>query len=322
MKNFLIAILIFVVWSFFGLWLYSVLDGNPNGQEIAVRDSLGNDVETTNPSDSISEASVDSLRTDPSAINENLEFSGGFKAVSDTGDIVFLYDEGIEITKNTADIRIPEAVVDFKYKLNTYFIEHPDKELHILSFYDPSEDLATPNFGEQRGAKVIRELQKVGILRERMVLKPTIKKMEFDSIGHFGNGIHFVFKPLDEDRLKSPTFSVPQPKSIYPKFVNNDIFPNEELRNLLTEMQSVFAANPQVTAEIIGHTDNIGNAQDNYVVGLKYAQQVRWYLISKGDFDRKRIKARSEGENVPITSNNSKKGRLENRRIEVRYINK
>ena len=33
MRNFLIAFLVFLVWSFFGLWLYSWLNPTPNGTQ-------------------------------------------------------------------------------------------------------------------------------------------------------------------------------------------------------------------------------------------------------------------------------------------------
>jgi len=54
-------------------------------------------------------------------------------------------------------------------------------------------------------------------------------------------------------------------------------------------------------------------------MGLQYARQVRWYLISKGNFEKSAIKASSKGETEPIDTNNSKRGRNANRRIEIVY---
>ena len=67
----------------------------------------------------------------------------------------------------------------------------------------------------------------------------------------------------------------------------------------------------------MGHTDNIGNSNDNYATGLKNARQVRWYLVSKGGIDKTKIIASSKGESEPIDSNNSHQGRIANRRIKV-----
>lgn len=318
MKQFLIALLIFLVWSFFGLWLYSTLKTPEMGEAIAVNDEenteLLEDLETKVDStevDSIADIKI----TGKSTFDEN-----SFKAMTNEGDLVFLYDEGVEIQKNSSELQISEGAIDFKYKLNTYLVEHPDQELHILAYYDPSENLETPNFGEQRGIRMINLLAQVGILRERMVIKPTIKKMEFDTLGKNENGIGFVFRPLNEERLKSPRYRIPATRAVYPKFVNGNIYANQDLKDLVPEMQQVLQSNPNITVEIIGHTDNVGNGQDNYLVGLKYAQQARWYLINKGNLDKKRIKALSKGESEPIADNNYKAGRNENRRIEVKYI--
>lgn len=321
MKQFIIAFLIFLIWSFFGLWLYSSLSSSENGEAIAVSntsdkaaDTIAKQVvrDTLGLKDSLAVSEVEKEITPP--------LKEGFKAVTENGDLVFFYDEGALIKKNTADLEIPEASIDFKYKLNTYLLEHPDQELHILSYYDPSENVESPNYGVQRGTKMMNLLAKTGIIRDRMVVKPTIKKMDFDSLGIYTNGIGFIFRPLDEERLKTPRISIPPPKSIYPKFVNQNIYANQELKDVVSEIQMVLESYPNVNVEIIGHTDNIGNAQDNYLVGLKYAQQARWYIINKGKIDKSRIKARSKGEIEPIADNKYKKGRIENKRIEIKYI--
>ena len=51
--------------------------------------------------------------------------------------------------------------------------------------------------------------------------------------------------------------------------------------------------NPNLIIEVIGHTDNIGNANDNYLLGLNYAKQVRWYFINKGGIDKNKVVASS-----------------------------
>ena len=76
-------------------------------------------------------------------------------------------------------------------------------------------------------------------------------------------------------------------------------------------------ANPDVRIELIGHTDNIGNGQDNYTMGLNYSKQVEWYLVAKGGIANSKIKASSKGEEEPIDTNNSREGRIVNRRVEV-----
>jgi OmpA-OmpF porin, OOP family len=326
MKNFIVAFLIFLIWSFFGLWLfYNVQPLGNSTNDTAVQSDLEGIEDlpmTISDTLEVSNAKLDSLqsktvrRIDDTSIAE----PGGLRAMNESGDIIFLFDDGIGIEKNSAKINIPSTLLDFKYKVNSYLIEHPDQELQIVAYYDASENVSTPNFGESRGTQVMMVLASVGIVKERMVVKPTIKQIEFDSLGGYNNGISFIFNPLNEDRFKTPTFDIPATKTIYPKFVNNDVFVDKVLKDYLVEAQTILNNYPNVTMEIVGHTDNVGNAQDNYVVGLKYARQVRWYFISQGKLDKDRVKATSMGESNAIASNGTERGRLLNRRIEIKYI--
>jgi len=254
----------------------------------------------------------DELRTDTSG-------SLGLKATTPGNELVFLYSEGITIWKNTDQLEYSSKILDFKYKLNTYLVEHPDEELQISSLYSASENIVHPNFGSQRGQKLKRILLKSGISGEKMVVKPVIREIAFDENGVFKNGIFFSFQPLDSERVEDLRLSLPETKTIYPELVNNDIVVNIALQDLLAEVKNAVESNPNLLVHIVGHTDNIGNANDNYKLGLKYARQVRWYLLINGNIKRDRIIASSEGESKAIAGNKTKRGRLLNRRIEVIY---
>ena len=112
---------------------------------------------------------------------------------------------------------------------------------------------------------------------------------------------------------------LPESVLVYPKFSETGIIVNNNLRNLLEEVKVAFEHDPDLTINIIGHTDNVGNASDNYRMGLQYAREVRYYLITKGNIKSSAIKASSKGELDPIDTNNTKRGREANRRIEVVY---
>ncbi|MCB0457320.1 MAG: OmpA family protein, partial [Flavobacteriaceae bacterium] len=193
------------------------------------------------------------------------------------------------------------------------------EEVQITALYAASEKIKTPNLGIRRANKVRETLESIGIPREKIAIKSMIKDFKYDENNYFSYGISFAFKPLDTLRLNSLKFKLPEDKTLYPKLVNNDIFVNDVLKNLLEEVTAVFSENPDVQVEIVGHTDNIGNANDNYLLALKYARQVRWYLISKGGFDKNKVIALSEGEAKPIASNNTEEGQFLNRRIDVKY---
>lgn len=330
MKSFLIAFVVFLVWAFFGLWLYSWLQpvDNANRKEdsIATNENSESNLDINNPLKIEESPDILIASKDTIGLSENEDdpvvdgtLAEGMKATTKNGDVVFIYTEGITIWKNTNQIEYPNGVLDFKYKLNTYLIEHPNQELHISSVYSASENIENPNFGFQRGVKIKEILSRTGIPNEKMVIKSVIREVEFKSDNSFANGVNFSFHPLDKERVKSLKLLLPETKTIYPKLVNNDIFVNKALEDLLKEVKGALQKNPNLIVNIVGHTDNIGNANDNYLLGLKHARQVRWYLITKGNLDKKRVVAISEGESKSIATNRNERGRLLNRRIEIKY---
>jgi OmpA-OmpF porin, OOP family len=74
--------------------------------------------------------------------------------------------------------------------------------------------------------------------------------------------------------------------------------------------------NPLYKATITGHTDSIGTPENNQIVSVRRAENVRKSLIDQG-IAPERLTAVGKGESMPIMSNMLKAGRAENRRIEV-----
>lgn len=67
-----------------------------------------------------------------------------------------------------------------------------------------------------------------------------------------------------------------------------------------------------------GHTDSIGTPQYNEKLGLRRAQAVKDYMVSKG-VPADKIKAESKGETQPVATNKTKEGRAKNRRVEIDF---
>ncbi len=319
MKNFLIAVTVFLIWSVFGLWLYSWIQSDATSNE-----ANNNTTETElvqEKDDDKKNVSVNDSKHNKQEVGE--EDSGkkiqyGLSAVNEQGDLIFNFSEGISTKLNTTEIDVPSQLIDFKYKLYIYSTEHPDEELHIESLYSPKENLMNPNLGVQRGEKIKNILTEMGISVEKIVIRPVIKGIDNDDSDWVNNCIQFAFKPLDMERIKLLK-TTPKSKVIYPRYTNSGIMANSTLKELVVEIKGYISNNPDLMVEIVGHTDNIGNGIDNYKMGLKYARQVRWYLINKGGFDPNQITASSKGEEEPIESNNTSNGRTANRRIEIKF---
>ncbi len=323
MKNFITAFLVFLVWSFFGLWIYSWLQPETKSAkletELTENDKIGTLLKENPPIEKANPISPKSFEKENDTIIEKKENNIGLKATNEAGDIIFMFPEGISIKKNIVKITIPSSIIDYKYKINTYLLEHPDQEFHINSLYSPKENILTPNIGIQRGNEIFKLLVDTGIQKEKIVVKPIIKDILFNENDGFNNSIYFTFKPLDKVRVDLLKNSTPNIRIVYPKFSDSGILVNKDLKTLLSELIVYFNNNPDKKIDVVGHTDNIGNSLDNYNIGLKYAKQVRWYLISKGDFNRKLLKASSKGESESIGDNNTNRGRTANRRIEIIY---
>ena len=73
---------------------------------------------------------------------------------------------------------------------------------------------------------------------------------------------------------------------------------------------------PNTTVNVIGHTDNVGDAAFNQDLSERRAQAVSNILIANG-VSPSRIRAIGAGENQPIASNLNASGRQMNRRVEI-----
>ena len=69
--------------------------------------------------------------------------------------------------------------------------------------------------------------------------------------------------------------------------------------------------------DVVGHTDNFGDATKNTKLGLNRANFAKNYLVNNG-ISIEKIAASSQGPNQPIADNATKQGKSKNRRVEVK----
>lgn len=85
----------------------------------------------------------------------------------------------------------------------------------------------------------------------------------------------------------------------------------------LAALAEYLLEHPGQQAEIAGHTENVGQDEDNRILSEKRAEAVRKYLVFKG-VPESRITAKGYGEAEPVARNDTPTGRAENRRVECR----
>ncbi len=79
---------------------------------------------------------------------------------------------------------------------------------------------------------------------------------------------------------------------------------------------SVFKAEPKLSAEIQGHTDDRASDKHNQKLSEARAKAVRDYMI-QGGIAADRLRAKGYGESKPIAPNDTDEGRAQNRRVEI-----
>lgn len=107
-------------------------------------------------------------------------------------------------------------------------------------------------------------------------------------------------------------------KSVQVQFeLGTDVIQEKSLL-VLDEIAQTLLQNPEINIAIEGHTDNSGDPNSNQKLSEKRANIVKTYIVSKG-VSENRLEALGFGSTRPISSNESKEGRNQNRRVEIRY---
>ena len=90
-------------------------------------------------------------------------------------------------------------------------------------------------------------------------------------------------------------------------------------RVILSEVAALIRKHSVNGIEIIGHTDNTGEADHNLILSQKRAETVKKYLIDDG-VEAHLLSARGYGSSQPVSDNTSASGRAKNRRVEFKVI--
>jgi outer membrane protein OmpA-like peptidoglycan-associated protein len=85
---------------------------------------------------------------------------------------------------------------------------------------------------------------------------------------------------------------------------------------ILDEVVRLLQKYPKSNIHLEGHTDNVGKDQSNLVLSKNRAASVRKYFITKG-IGANRITSIGYGEQRPIDTNTTAKGRQNNRRVDM-----
>lgn len=106
--------------------------------------------------------------------------------------------------------------------------------------------------------------------------------------------------------------------------INNLLFETASdkiLPSSLPELQRIatFVRTYGYSVRLAGHTDNIGQSEDNKILSQRRAEAVKRQLVKYGCTPEK-IKAFGHGDTRPVETNDTEEGRQQNRRVEITII--
>jgi outer membrane protein OmpA-like peptidoglycan-associated protein len=90
----------------------------------------------------------------------------------------------------------------------------------------------------------------------------------------------------------------------------------------LNEAGEILAKWPQLRIEVAGHTDSMGEDAYNLDLSRRRAQAVLDYLLGHFSLKGDRFSVKGYGETMPVADNGTAAGRAENRRVELKVLNR
>lgn len=85
----------------------------------------------------------------------------------------------------------------------------------------------------------------------------------------------------------------------------------------LRELAKVMTDNPDLRIDVVGHTDDVGQADANLALSLARAQAVTTALTQQHAVAAERVAATGQGASQPVALNTNEAGRAKNRRVEI-----
>lgn len=89
----------------------------------------------------------------------------------------------------------------------------------------------------------------------------------------------------------------------------------------LTNMYEILKAYPKVKLKVGGYTDNVGDPKSNMKLSKARAEATVKALVELG-IEKSRLEAEGYGQEHPVAANDTEEGRAQNRRIDVRVMEK
>ena len=102
-------------------------------------------------------------------------------------------------------------------------------------------------------------------------------------------------------------------------FVTGSAVLTEESKTILDQILVLLGRRKDARLSVVGHTDSMGDADDNVALSFARAEACRDYLLARGATVGQ-VDSAGMGERQPIADNSTAAGRKANRRVEFRLL--
>lgn len=93
-----------------------------------------------------------------------------------------------------------------------------------------------------------------------------------------------------------------------------------EAKDVLEQIYNLLVQAEDAKLELVGHTDNTGNREDNYSLSSARAEAVKSYLMQRGIPGNRFQKVDGKGQDEPVADNATPAGRAKNRRVVIALL--
>lgn len=303
MRNFIVAVFIFLIWAFLGMWWYYSCSwcNQETTKEVIKEEVVIEDQSINTDQEEIIQ---------PSPSTQQL-------IKDENGNTLFTFPAALRIFQDSTSVVTPSESITLKDSIFNYLNKNQDKELVITGWFkegEPQNLNDSLNFGLYRAQNLKKQLANFGINTDKISI--AAQQYDFDYIdGAYNGGIDLSFKTITDDRAAIIDQGIAH-KTLYTRFNSRNFKPDNTLQAYAAELKVYLQKHPEKIVSITGHTDSLGEEKDNQIIGIDRANNVRDYFIAQG-ITKERLKTFSKGETAPVADNTTNDGRAKNRRIEI-----
>jgi OOP family OmpA-OmpF porin len=233
----------------------------------------------------------------------------------------FQAKEGILFARHQANPTFGMPVRLEMGKLMEMLREDNLKDLLITGLYGLNDSLPAgvdaSNLGLARANAMKAQLVEGGVPADQIL--SFYERLEiddlYDATDTLRGGLRFEVVDREQDEaLENP---LAEASKVYFETGSSYVPLDSSLRQTITQTLQYLLHKPESRLSLVGHTDNVGKAESNLILGKDRAAQLARYFRDFG-LELDRIDVSSQGQTQPIASNETDEGRALNRRVEMR----